>query len=259
MKKQKGFCIWITGLSGSGKTTLADELRLQLGRPVSILDGDEVRKTLCKDLGFSKDDRDENVSRIAFVASELVKQGIIVIVSCISPYKDARLDARNLIGDFIEVFLDTPKEVLSTRSKYLGEYEIGTPELVINSGTPQDNALTLINYLVDAEYLGTSFMLGRFQLWHAGHTALFKEALKEGRVCIGVRNLKKSKSNPFDFREVEVSIQNALVAYEGRYNIIQMPNITSIVYGRDVGYDVKRIDLTPDLESISGTKIRNKI
>jgi ATP sulfurylase/adenylyl-sulfate kinase len=108
-----GFAVWFTGLSGSGKSTIAYALapRLErLGLPVEILDGDEVRKRLTKGLGFSKEDRDENISRIAFVARSVVRAGGVAIACAISPYREARDRARAEIGRFVEVHVAPPLE-----------------------------------------------------------------------------------------------------------------------------------------------------
>ncbi len=110
--------IWLTGLSGAGKTTLGCALEERLrreGRQVELLDGDTVRKHLCRGLGFSREDRDENIRRIAFVASLLARHGVIVIVAAISPYRAARQEARELIGNFLEVWVNAPLEVCEMR------------------------------------------------------------------------------------------------------------------------------------------------
>ena len=82
---------------------------------MELLDGDEVRHNLCEDLGFSKEDRDENIRRIAYVASLLVRNGVVVLVSAISPYREARARARALIGRFVEVYVNAPLEVCESR------------------------------------------------------------------------------------------------------------------------------------------------
>ncbi len=116
--KQRGVTIWFTGLSGAGKTTitqaLAEELRT---REVNfeILDGDIVRQNLTKGLGFSKEDRDENIRRIGFVSHLLTRNGVIVLVSAISPYRAIRDEVRQKIGDFIEVFVNAPLNVCEDR------------------------------------------------------------------------------------------------------------------------------------------------
>jgi bifunctional enzyme CysN/CysC len=113
-----GLVVWLTGLSSAGKSTIGENLAVQLlasGHKVEMLDGDIVRQRLCKDLGFSKEDRDENVGRVSFVAELLSKNGVTVIVSAISPYRSARDEARQRIPGFIEVFVNAPIEVCENR------------------------------------------------------------------------------------------------------------------------------------------------
>ena len=115
-RSERGFVVWLTGLSGAGKSTIADALADELrasaaaGGRVEVLDGDLVRTHLSKGLGFSREDRDINVARIAFVAHLLARNGVAVIVSAISPYKITREDARRTIGDFVEVHVAPPLE-----------------------------------------------------------------------------------------------------------------------------------------------------
>ncbi len=114
----KGFVIWFTGLSGAGKTTIADKLEPLLkarGLKVEQLDGDVVRTHLSKGLGFSKEDRDENIRRIGFVAHLLQRNGVAVVCSAISPYREIRDENRAMIGDFVEVFAKCPIDVLAER------------------------------------------------------------------------------------------------------------------------------------------------
>ena len=115
-----GFCVWFTGLSGSGKSTIAQALLDKLtrqGRTVTFLDGDVVRQHLSKGLGFSREDRDTNILRIGFVASEIIRHGGAVITAAISPYRLTRAEVRRMMGSahFIEVFVDTPLEVCEQR------------------------------------------------------------------------------------------------------------------------------------------------
>jgi sulfate adenylyltransferase len=118
MHKQ-GVCIWFTGLSGSGKSTTAEiltSLLLERGRQVTVLDGDVVRTHLSKGLGFSREDRDVNILRIGYVASEIAHHGGTVITAAISPYRATRNECRKMVGEnFVEVFVDTPIEVCEQR------------------------------------------------------------------------------------------------------------------------------------------------
>ncbi|WP_413163634.1 adenylyl-sulfate kinase [Capilliphycus salinus ALCB114379] len=109
--QHRGVTVWFTGLSGAGKTTItraiAEELRAQ-GCKLEILDGDIVRENLTKGLGFSKEDRDINIRRIGFVSHLLTRNGVIVLVSAISPYRAVREEVRQMVGDFVEVFVNAP-------------------------------------------------------------------------------------------------------------------------------------------------------
>ena len=116
--QRQGLTVWFTGLSGAGKTTICRAVATELlacGLHVEVIDGDVIRNYLCKGLGFSKHDREENIRRIAFVAQLLTRNGTIVLVSAISPYRRGRDQARQTIGDFIEVYVSTPLSVCELR------------------------------------------------------------------------------------------------------------------------------------------------
>lgn len=114
-----GFVVWLTGLSGTGKSTLARELARVLpaqGAPrVEILDGDEMRQTICAGLGFSRADRDENIRRIGHVAQLLEKHGVAVIIAAISPYRDTRAAVQGTLRRCLEVQCTAPLDVLQQR------------------------------------------------------------------------------------------------------------------------------------------------
>ena len=122
VSRQKGLTVWFTGLSGAGKTTICRAVATELlahGLQVEVIDGDVIRNYLCKDLGFSKADRDENIRRIGFVSQLLTRNGAIVLVSAISPYRAARDAVRHSIGDFMEVYVNTPLAVCEVRDPKL--------------------------------------------------------------------------------------------------------------------------------------------
>ena len=115
---ERGFVVWFTGLSGAGKSTLACELESVLrerGLKVEVLDGDLVRTNLSKGLGFSKEDRDTNIRRIGFVCKLLARNGVATIAAAISPYREVRDEVRRDIGDFVEVYVKCPIDVLKER------------------------------------------------------------------------------------------------------------------------------------------------
>jgi adenylylsulfate kinase len=173
----KGFCLWFTGLSGSGKSTITTHLVKELrrrGSKLEVLDGDVVRENLSKGLGFSKEDRDTNIRRIAFVANLLSRNGVPVITAAISPYRDIRDEARQMMGErFIEAYVKASVETCEQRDvKGLyakarsGEIKEFTgvsdpyeppesPELVIETEqqSPEESARQILAYLEERELI----------------------------------------------------------------------------------------------------------
>jgi adenylylsulfate kinase len=183
----RGFTIWFTGLSGAGKSTLAEALELRLkqhGRNVEILDGDVVRTHLSKGLGFSREDRDTNIKRIAFVCGLLTRNGVITISAAIAPYREARAWARQEIGNFVEVYVKCSLDVCRQRDvkglyKLVDEGKIKNftgvddpyeepeqPELVIESATETlaESVTRILAYLVEAGYLDAGILVENAQL-----------------------------------------------------------------------------------------------
>jgi sulfate adenylyltransferase len=177
-RHRQGVCVWFTGLSGAGKSTTAEILTVLLlehGRQVTVLDGDVVRTHLSKGLGFSKEDRDINIHRIGFVASEIVRHGGVVICAAVSPYRVARNNVRSMVGNnhFVEIFVDTPLDVCEQRDvkgmyakARSGEIKNLTgiddpyepplyPEIVLDtvSSAAEKNARLILNYLVERGFV----------------------------------------------------------------------------------------------------------
>ncbi|MGQ9801772.1 MAG: adenylyl-sulfate kinase [Candidatus Saccharicenans sp.] len=175
-QEQRGFTLWFTGLPCSGKSAVADrvaEILRSHNLKVERLDGDVVRKSLCRDLGFSKKDRDENIRRVAFVAKLLTRNGVAVLTSFISPYREIRDEARREIGEFIEVYVKCPIEVCMSRDvkgmyqkAIRGEIKEFTgisdpyeeplnPELVLETDreTLEESARKVIDYLKNSGYI----------------------------------------------------------------------------------------------------------
>ena len=170
MTNQEGFTLWMTGLSGAGKTTIALALTEVLharGIKIERLDGDVVRQSLTRDLGFSKEDRDKNIERVTFVAKLLSRNGVGVVASFISPYQETRDYVRQETTNFIEVFVDAPIEVCAERDvkglyakAFAGEipnftgvsdpYEAPvSPEIIVRTDqeTVEQSVAIIINYL----------------------------------------------------------------------------------------------------------------
>lgn len=175
---RQGACIWFTGLHNAGKSTTASVLTTLLqefGRTVTLLDGDVVRTHFSEGLGFSKEDRDDHVRRMGYVASEIVRHGGIAICAAVSPYRATRNDVRSLVGSehYVEVFVDTPLEVCEERDTkglyararrgditgFTGiddPYEAPqNPELRLDTldQTAEENARSIVSRLIEAGFL----------------------------------------------------------------------------------------------------------
>lgn len=193
---EKGFTVWFTGLSGSGKSTIAEMLFHEFqarGMKTEILDGDVVRTNLSKGLGFSKEDRDTNIRRIAFVADLLTRNGVATICCPISPYKETRDEARALIGEFVEVYVHaTVDEIAANRDPkglykkaLAGEitgftgvddpYEVPEhPEIVLDTmtETPEESLRTVLARLKELGRIGSDEVLADADRKHSGMTDL---------------------------------------------------------------------------------------
>ncbi|MFM7718263.1 MAG: adenylyl-sulfate kinase [Actinomycetota bacterium] len=193
---ERGFTVWFTGLSGSGKSTIAEMLFHEFqarGLKTEILDGDVVRTNLSKGLGFSKEDRDTNIRRIAFVANLLTRNGVATICCPISPFKETRDEARELIGDFVEVYVHATLEELARNRDPKGlyakaiageiknftgvddPYEVPeNPEIVLDTmvESPDESLEKLLLLLKDLGRIDSAEVLVTGDRQHSGQTDL---------------------------------------------------------------------------------------
>jgi len=208
--EQKGFTAWFTGLSGSGKSTIAEMLYHELKArdlKAEILDGDVVRQNLSKGLGFSKEDRDTNIARIAFVADLLTRNGVATICCPISPYKETRDAARELIGNFVEIYVYATVDEIAEHRDPKGLYKKALageikdftgvspdapyeapvdPELTVDtlSETPDESLQLVLDKLAELGYIADATRMAEGPKQHSGLTDLRTTAagtVAEGR------------------------------------------------------------------------------
>lgn len=253
MKKK----ILIMGLPGSGKTTLSAELAPLIN--AVHFNADEVRKHISHDLGFSHNDRIEHAKRMGWMSDQVVNGGATVIADFICPTKETR----KAFGPAFVVWVDRIEKGRFEDTNHLFEPPETFDVRVDGSGSPRFWAEKILAKLrpVFNPKRPTALFLGRYQPFHNGHLALIEEGLQRvGQCCIAVRDTYETNDkNPMSFFEVKQRIDTMMAAHIGRYEVISVPNITNIFYGRDVGYDIQEIELNQELQSISATAIRDKI
>ena len=246
--------IQIIGLPGSGKTTLATVLAERIN--AVHLNADYVRSTINSDLGFTTEDRIEHARRLGEMARMLSGQGLDVVVDFICPTQTTR---ESFGKPDLLIWMDTIKEGRFEDTNKLWEIPAHFDYRWVEYGAESQT-----NFIINKEGLHdwkapTTLMLGRYQPWHEGHHALYAEAGKRtDQVLLGVRDTHgTSEKDPLTFEQVKGYIsqdpmmRNAL--------IVKMPNITHIVYGRDVGYKIEQIDLGADTHAISATQKRKEL
>jgi len=245
--------IQIIGLPGAGKTALATALADRIN--AINFNADEVRADLNSDLGFAPEDRIEQARRMGALARLVSKQGQIVISDFVCPTQETR------------VAFGKPDVLIWVDRIKVGRFEDTnrmwqTPEnadLTISDGLTIEEEVKLV-----IEQFGfhdwkapTTLMLGRYQPWHEGHQALLEKAYERtAQVVIGVRDTHgTSEKDPLPYQEVASRVR----AEERTSFLVKFPNITNIVYGRDVGYKIEQIDLGADIHSISATQKRKEL
>jgi adenylylsulfate kinase len=251
--------IQIIGLPGSGKTTLATALKERIN--AIHLNADEVRATVNNDLSFTVEDRIEQARRMGEMARLIARQNVApVIVDFVCPTEDTRnafghadvVVWMNTIG--FSRFEDTNK---MWEPPTFHDIEI---EGHIDSQNLENNVKRVILEAGLFDWSApTTLQLGRYQPWHEGHQALKQEAHKRtSQVLVGVRNTYgTSDKDPLPYKKV----QDLIYTDNNDYNtlILRLPNITNIVYGRDVGYKIEQVELSPDIQAVSATQKRKEM
>lgn len=244
--------IQIIGLPGSGKTTLATALANRIN--AVHLNADYVRATINSDLGFSPKDRVEHARRLGEIAKMLSSQGLDVIVDFVCPTAETRVAFGK---PSILIWMDT-----ITQGRFEDTNKLWEEPTEFDYRFTEYNSADQVNLVIKNSKLydwkaPTTLMLGRYQPWHEGHQALWNRAHERtDQVVIAVRDTQgTSEKDPLSYSEVLQRIrQDADSSF-----VIKVPNITNIVYGRDVGYKIEQIDLGAEIHSISATQKRKEL
>lgn len=283
--------VQLTGLSGAGKTTIsynaAAELRKR-GFRVEVIDGDEYRETLCSDVGFSRADRETNIRRLAFVADRFVKNGIIVLLAAVNPYASVREEVARSFENALTVWVDCDLATLverDTKGLYRraslpdddpqkitnltginDPYEAPQdPDVVLNTAeeTETESTRKLLDLILGRletrnREKRRALFIGRWQPFHNGHKWLIDQKLQQNvPILIAIRDVEPDDQNPLTTAQV-IDILSEM--YHGNdVEIITIPNIESVNFGRGVGYEINEFSPPPDIGIISATEIRREL
>jgi hypothetical protein len=249
--------ILIMGLPGAGKTTLAKVVAARL--PAVHFNADEIRAEINKDLTFTIDDRIEHARRMGWLCAQVVAAGTHVVADFVCPTERTR----DAFGPSFVVWVDR-----ITAGRFEDTNKLFEPPAVCDlrvtaEGTPEywaELVVAAVQPVFDPRK-PTALFIGRYQPFHDGHKALIERGLAEvGQACIAVRDTHGTDANnPFSYALVKTKIEAGLAHHRGRVVILPMPNITAVLYGRDVGYRVERIDLDAGLQAISATEMRRRL
>jgi adenylylsulfate kinase len=247
--------IQIIGLPGSGKTTLAKALMEHTD--AIHLNADEVRADLNKDLGFTPEDRIEQARRMGALARLLHAQGRVVIVDFVCPTHETR----RAFGtpDYL-IWMNRIEESRFADTNKMWEDPFKFNAVIGNDCTVEEEVQIALSATGLHDWKKpTTLMLGRYQPWHEGHHALYFEAQKRtDQVMLGVRNTQgTSEKDPLSFDQVKFYIDKDQAMKDAM--VIRFPNITNIVYGRDVGYKIEQVELSPEIQAISATQKRKEM
>lgn len=269
-----GETTWLFGLPCSGKTTLAEGL---VGPKTVHLDGDYLRDTLNTDLGFSKEDRTENLRRAAGIAEGLNKQGFDVVASFITPYESQREMVREKVNDVAFVHVKAPIDVCEERDvKSMYEQarkgkienftgvnapfeapEQGEGVLEVRTAThSKKENLKEINMELNRTSEPSHVFLGRWQPLHDGHRTIIDSVADNGKeIVVAIRDTELSEKNPFTAQERKELIEDVYSDYPN-VEVMIVPDIDTVAIGREVGYSV--VSVPEEIAEISGTETRQE-
>lgn len=223
---------------------------------------DAVRENINRDLGFSPIDRIEQARRMGWLCDRVTATGNFAIADFICPTAETRA-AFVQDGEAFLVWADRVRE-----SRFADTNKLFVPPehwdvRMTAKGSPEfwtEQVAEQVRPVFDGKR-PTALFIGRYQPFHAGHKALIEKGLAQvGQACIAVRNTAGSDgSNPFDFEYVRSRIEHGLREYQGWFVVIPVPNITDVLYGRDVGYRIEQLELDKGMENVSATDIRKKL
>ena len=247
--------ILICGLPGSGKTTLAKQLGPMLG--AVVFDGDKVRE-LTRNWAFDHGARLDQAHHMNWLCDQVVESGGTAIAAFVCPTPLLRLIFK---ADYT-VFCDRIVAGAYPDTNALWVEPSDADYTVTPEGLAYYHATRIYNAIrptFDPE-LPTALLVGRFQPFHEGHMALVDHAIaKTGQVCIAIRTTPYDNENPFSCQYRRQIITKALDKHFGKFTIVEIPNITRFVYGRDVGYEVEQVQLDKATEMVSATQIRKEL